>query len=339
MASRFNSRPMIVTAALVLMVLAFFCRFSSGWPLVLHELIWGWLGFAWRVAPNVNVRFDGLLIFVLGSIFFSLLLHWILAWLFASDPSSSADDERKKWRFKWSIMIVMGIELLFVAGIGATGIVHQSAWLLRDKQPIYGSSLDGDYVSSRDKLRSNILDINNYHDIRRSIPRNSKHHSWITESLYASQYGVTFGDIDQSQAWDSPVNRKHFKKPNPLYLNPSLVFDSIHDHDGFGLSHFAGNKRIFSSNQKLMFKQIPNPSNTIMIGEINSGFSPWGKPANTRDVTAPMNSPNGFGEVTTGGITFAFADGSAARVNSKIDRDIYRSYAGEFIESPRTDNQ
>src|SRR5690349_15388520 len=57
---------------------------------------------------------------------------------------------------------------------------------------------------------------------------------------------------------------------------------------------------------------LPQPQVTLLIGEVNAQFKPWGHPVNWRDPTAGINSSqHGFGGPPgSGGANFVMADAS-----------------------------
>jgi prepilin-type processing-associated H-X9-DG protein len=70
-------------------------------------------------------------------------------------------------------------------------------------------------------------------------------------------------------------------------------------------------------------------STTILIGEVNANFKPWGHPANWRDPAKGINrSPDGFGgRPGAGGANFLMADGSVKFISERTSLDVLRALA------------
>jgi hypothetical protein len=69
--------------------------------------------------------------------------------------------------------------------------------------------------------------------------------------------------------------------------------------------------------------------NTLLIGEVNANFEPWGKPGNCRDPLRGVNkSPYGFGgPLGSGGAYFANADGSVRFIGDNVSPDVLKALA------------
>lgn len=70
-------------------------------------------------------------------------------------------------------------------------------------------------------------------------------------------------------------------------------------------------------------------SNTLLIGEVDANFEPWGKPGNWRDPALGLNrSPHGFG-CRRGSrlVYFVMADGSVRSIRDDVDPEVLRALA------------
>jgi hypothetical protein len=144
-------------------------------------------------------------------------------------------------------------------------------------------------------------------------------HSWETHLLGFTTYSRE--GIDMSRPWNDPVNQKYFKCIVPDFINPGLRA-VVEDDEGYGLSHYSVNSRVMGGNRSMKFDQITDGTeNTLLIGEINTHFQPWGHPVNWRDPAIGINrSPRGFGGPPgSRGALFSMADGSVRFVNEAID--------------------
>jgi prepilin-type processing-associated H-X9-DG protein len=75
-------------------------------------------------------------------------------------------------------------------------------------------------------------------------------------------------------------------------------------------------------------------SNTILVGEVNAGFKPWGHPINWRDPAAGLNGDaNTFGgPAKNNGTTFLMADGSVRFIGNGVDPEVLRAMSDPRAE-------
>ncbi len=123
-------------------------------------------------------------------------------------------------------------------------------------------------------------------------------------------------------------------------LNPSLA-GPIKSPDGYGLSHFAGNHKVFRSDRKLKFADFENPlDQTIMFGECNAGFVPWPSLGNVRDVKLVFRLTGdnlSLAElVLDGSIPFKhdglMADGSVTWLDKDIDPSVLSKMSSPLLD-------
>jgi len=96
------------------------------------------------------------------------------------------------------------------------------------------------------------------------------------------------------------------------------------------LSHYAVNSRVMSAGKPVALGQVADgASNTILAGEVNRGFKPWGQPVNWRDPASGLNrGVMTFGGLPgSGGARFVMADGSVRFINDQTDPAILRALA------------
>jgi prepilin-type processing-associated H-X9-DG protein len=153
-------------------------------------------------------------------------------------------------------------------------------------------------------------------------------HSWQSHSLDGLNYSSQ--GIDKTKPWNDPVNQKYFKCILPVFINSGFRTAKLEDSEGYGLSHYAANSHVLAANKSMKLTDIKDGTgNTLLVGEINAKFKPWGHPVNWRDPTAGINrSPQGFGGVPhRGGANFVMADGTVRLLSEKISPEVLRALA------------
>jgi hypothetical protein len=116
----------------------------------------------------------------------------------------------------------------------------------------------------------------------------------------------------------------------PDFVNPDLPVTTLQDPEGFGLSHYAANIWVMGPNRGLKLSQISDgTANTLLAGEVNAHFRPWGHPVNWRDPAKGINrSPDGFGGApTAGGASFVMADASTRFVSENVHPAVLKALA------------
>ena len=152
-------------------------------------------------------------------------------------------------------------------------------------------------------------------------------HGWQTFLLPYIEHDGIYSEIDFNQPWDHPSNSPHFHYEIPVYLNPAI--SKTKDERGFGLSHYSGNSYLFSDNSSFRISDIRDgTSNTMIVGEINSNFKPWGQPKNWRDLSSGLNKgTDSFGTSSEDGAHFIFADGSVHFISNEMDTKMLKLIA------------
>lgn len=118
----------------ILLVVVTFCL-NQLWVMELvFTLAFGWVVYLTRVTSQAHVNWDGVgmgLLCLAGTI---ALGHWIGMWVWGAMRNGEA------WQKRWTLMGLAAVMLLFVSGMAATGVVHQTGWLLHSEQPMTKSN-------------------------------------------------------------------------------------------------------------------------------------------------------------------------------------------------------
>lgn len=292
------------------------------WPLsITLSLVFGWVVFLYRTVPRMTVDGPSVFVAFAALVLFTAGVHGFGRTWRRRQP------ERPPWKLRWSLAVVAVVFQLFAAGISLVGIVHQAGWLLTSPEPAFvQGTLWSNGAGTRNNLKQIALAMHNYHDTYAKgppggtfTPDGEMLHSWETYSLPYLIYSTS--DVDFQLPWNHPSNAKYFQCLIPEFLNDSLSAP-LFDEQGFGLSHYAANVHVLGPNRPLRLDEIRDgQANTLLIGEVNAEFKPWGHPVNWRDPARGINrSPHGFGGAPhSGGAYFGMVDGSVRFVGERID--------------------
>jgi len=321
-----------VAINVVLGLLAVFLLFCLGclFPLdFAFSLIAGWVFYLVRVAPQITWNWSGIFTAVVCLVILAFGLQRFLSWFYRQLQTKRGTPAPKAWSWKWTLRILGLVVLMFVAGLSAIGITHQTAWLITSPGPLLeGGMREPVYrTQSANNLHQIGLACHNYHDTFKQLPPGGTFdpeghmlHGWQTMLLPYLEEDAVYNQINLRLPWTHPDNAAAFQKRIPSYLNPGV--DDQQDHNGFYLTHYSANVRVIGGNVPRSFKDIPDgTANTILGGEVAGNFKPCGYPANWRDPAQGINkTPNGFGGPwNSKGVNFVFADGSVRFIKEDID--------------------
>jgi hypothetical protein len=291
------------------------------------QLVTGWVPYLARVLPRMTIDLRTTAVGVAAFVLFLAGLHGLGRAI------------NRRWRLRWSLAAVAGVVVMFAAGICLIGAVHQTGWLLSGDEPaiVEVDRLRGGETSNEANLKyiawgvTNEFDANGGRPPDRGVsPASEPLHSWITLALPYTAGGYQTQVIDMTRPWNDPVNRRHFTGVLIVFINPTLNAAPVRDADGYGLSHYAANSRAMVNGNFRPIKELSNgTSNTLLIGEINANFEPWGKPGNCRDPLRGIGtSAYGFGgPAGSGGVLFGMADGSVRFVSDRVSPAVLNALA------------
>jgi hypothetical protein len=114
-------------------------------------LLFGWAIYLWRVIPKVHPDPWSIATAAVCLAGVAIGTHAFLRWLHCAMGSpteeATSDPQRRGWPLKRSLQLVGLLVLMFVSGIAAMGMVHQTAWLARSPEPLLHNSWDDHYGS------------------------------------------------------------------------------------------------------------------------------------------------------------------------------------------------
>jgi prepilin-type processing-associated H-X9-DG protein len=297
----------------------------------IFALVAGWILYLVRVVPQITWNWSGLLTALACLAALAFGLQSFLRWLYKQLQVKSGNEALRDWSWSWTLRILGLVVLMFVAGISAVGVTHQTAWLVTSPGPLLDRGSFRQAVNrtqSTNNLKQIGLACHNYHDSFAHFPAGATFdaeghmlHGWQTQLLPFLEQDDLYRRINQKVPWADPDNAPALRQRVAAYLNPAV--EEQQDKNEFFLSHYAGNARVLGGDVGWKMKDITDGlSNTLLAGEVAGNFKPWGHPANWRDPALGINStPDGFGAPwqTTKGANFSFADGSVRFIKEDID--------------------
>jgi hypothetical protein len=300
---------------------------------VLTDLMFGWIAFLYKVLPEVELNFGGILVCLAAIIVSLALLHHCLKWLVAAVCRSGVS-----WRLRNSVNVLLLVLLIFAAGTCGIGATHQAVWIATSDQPVFGRHMDNRFRESKHyQLKYLGLGLATEADVAggllatqaRENSSGKPPHSWATHSLiYLSYMDV---GLNKDLEWTHPDNKPFFSRPLPSVLNPDFRHTVVRNPEGYAVSHFAGNSLIFESDQPTVFPQSEAVT-CVLVGEVNRDFAAWGDPGNDRDPRLPFNRTDSFGGSSADEVMFLMTDGSCQTISTGIDPTVQRRLADPHAE-------
>jgi hypothetical protein len=274
----------------------------------LGALLIGWMLFIANVVPKMTVDWGGVATALVCLTCLAFGVHHVCGWLYGHFLRNKypAPADTPHWRRSWTFVLLAGVVLMFLAGVSAVGLVHQSVWLATSPEPMwrmYGRGA-ATRTQSFNNLRQIGMGLSSYDDAFKKLPAGAIFdsqgralHGWQTFLLPYIEEGNLFKKIDLKLPWHARVNREAFERQVSGYINPEI--GEKPGPDGLAPSHYAGNVHVFARDVPLRFGTADFPdgeSNTLMAGEVPANFKPWGHPTSWRDPALGINkSVEGFG--------------------------------------------
>lgn len=315
-------------------------------PEVAGRLFFGWWSYLARVIPQVTVARDGVATALVCLAILVPGLHLFLRWLSAEWQRGFGNPSERipPWPFRRTLALLGVILIMFVAGIAATGIAHQSAWLMTSNKRLVGFRFEHQAYENETPTVNNLkhtgLAVAQYAAVHNALPigpadsQGRLLHSWQT-ALMSYLGAIPVGALHEDLPWDDPANSAYFRGVIPVYLNPDIGV--LRNSKGYALSHYAGNVHLLGPGcPRLVAELGQGAANSIVAGEVASGFKPWGDPTNLRDPGRGINSDSsGFGNPFTSGAYLLFVDGSVRYFGKTTSPEVLRKLSRSVPGSPR----
>lgn len=194
---------------------------------------------------------------------------------------------------------------------------------------------------SRNHLKSLGLALHNYHDVHQTLPPGAVvnddgtgRHGWYIQLAPYVDAAPMFSQVNFDLDWNHPRNAHVFRYVVPWCLNPST--GPQRSADGFGMSHYPANARVFHRNSSVTLADLnAGSANTWFLGEGGGSFAPFGYPFNWRHLGDQLNSgPLGFGLPQTAGANLLLGDASVRYLSSATDSTVLRQLAAALPQPP-----
>src|SRR5437868_10169833 len=92
-------------------------------------LLLGWPWYLARVVGQLTINWGGVLTGVVCLVLLGAGLHAFCGWLYGQLQ------EGHVWQKRWTVSLLGAVMLMFVAGIAAVGMTHQTVWLMNSPEP------------------------------------------------------------------------------------------------------------------------------------------------------------------------------------------------------------
>jgi hypothetical protein len=229
------------------------------------------------------------------------------------------------------------IVILVLAGVGGIALCGCAGMILLLVPAVQQARTAARTTMSKNNLKQIGLAMHNYHDVHLQLPPGgvyaadgTPHHSWQTMILPFVDQAALYNQIDFHRPWTDPANQHLFRVTLPVFVHPEQM--QTLNAEGYGVSHYAGNKHMLFENSSLKIRDITDgTANTMLAGQVAGGFKPWGDPSNVRDpadgVHGDTATTYGTGVATHRTFQVLLTDGSVREVSTTISPDVMKAIA------------
>ena len=294
----FSNVEFVVVIAIIFILLGVFMSPDLGF-----NMVFGWALFLLRVVPEVAVNWSEFGLAIIAFVGCSVLIH-----SFGKSISASRDEGEKtgRWGIRRSLAVTSLVALLFIAGIAAIGVVHQTIWMSQD-----GIFKPWEAVLRTDaanRVRQLAIASHNRHDTIELLPSGTMAENgvwcggWISQLLPfigQEEFEKLYEQIHRDQSWNDLENRPVYSNEIGSFLLPGDQTGTEYSDPHLARADFARNQFVVGPHDPINLEEIPDgTSNTILYGEVNRNQKPWGHPANWRDPSLGIEDAlHGFGSL------------------------------------------
>lgn len=300
------------------------------------HLLGGWLAFAAHSLSDSTINWSGVVTAALCTAILLFGTHRFVRWLVtasrtrdSANLSSGAQPVGSTpWPLRRTILALSLIVLMFVAGLGFIGLVHQTVWLSTSPEPLARHRLEMGYFDPSRNLQSIGQGVSGYRQVYAKPPISGRsdaypgagNHSWQTR--LAPFVNMRIDNIRMDLDWNDPTNLPAFRRFVPYYLNAEIGV--LRESHGLAVSHYAGNVHVLAPD-KTRHASTAGASNLILAGEVAANFKSWGDPSNLRDPAIGIQPRQGFCGPDGRGANFVMLDGSVRFLSRDADARVFDS--------------
>jgi hypothetical protein len=222
----------LATAVLLL----FCCLPCFGFPDVSQPflaLALGWLGFLYRVVPEITIDWGATLTAVFSLAGLVCGLHLFLRWLTRETQNAENTGQTfRVWQFRWTVASVAVVVLAFIAGISVVGITHQTSWLLSSPEPFLDNSFRNAIRrhQSQDNLKQQALAAHSYHDLHKLLPAGGTFDKY-GQGLHGWQTALCLSSTKKSSSPKSISKNPGTTSPTRGISERRLTFSNLAEMD------------------------------------------------------------------------------------------------------------
>ena len=110
----------------------------------------GWIAYLRRTLPLVQLNWSAVGLCAVALPLTIILTHTMCVWAWKGIGNNNP------FRWKWTFSGLSILTLMFFVGMAATGIVHQTGWLITSPKPLVQSSFSGRFKANRLKCASDL---------------------------------------------------------------------------------------------------------------------------------------------------------------------------------------
>lgn len=301
-------------------------------------LVGGWIPFLARVWPQITIDVGGVATGIVCLMVLTVGLHEFMDWLCreTQQPVEGSDAPVATWHWRWSLSIVGVIVLMFVAGISAVGVTHQTYWLASSPEP-WASSTQFAWYQSRlaNDVKQFMLAVHNYASnhqdrlppVRIEDAQGRPLLSWRVLILPYLEKESLYKQFKLDESWDSPHNLALLPKMPMFYMVPAETRFSLSEKERCFTAYriFVGPKTLYPSDgaqSPYTINTVPDgASETILIVEAETAV-PWTKPDEL--TYAPERPLPKLGGAIRGKFLVGMLDGTVRVVNMTVSEDTLR---------------